>query len=89
MNNIDELRQYYLKKAPYPFCVFIEEGLFTTDEKAAINKYGYWFEAICRDKVPLTTDKLKRFRSAKERNTSDRNKWEDLWVRYVKAEVPF
>ena len=42
-----------------------------------------------RGEVPLTTDKLQRFRRAKETNTSDRNKWEDLWVRYFAERCPF
>jgi hypothetical protein len=87
--NIDELRQYYLNKAPYNFCGTIREGIFTTDEETAITKYGYWFEAIWNDNVPLTTDKLKRFRIAKEINSSERNRWEDLWVRYDQERCPF
>jgi uncharacterized protein YifE (UPF0438 family) len=87
--NIDELRQQYLNKAPYPFDGTIREGVFTTAEKAAIKKYGYWFEAIWQDQVPLTTDKLKKFRRAKEMESSKRNKWEDLWVRYNRERCPF
>ena len=87
--NIDELRQHYLNKAPYPFDGYVKKELFTTDEIAGINKYGYWFEAIWTGKVPLTTDKLKRFRNAKKLNASDRNKWEDLWVRYNAERCPF
>ncbi|MBT7912812.1 hypothetical protein HN588_02765, partial [Candidatus Bathyarchaeota archaeon] len=73
--NLSELRQQYLNKAPYPFDGTIREGIFTTDEVAAINKYGYWFEAIWGGKVPLTTDKLKRFKGAKQMDTSERNNW--------------
>jgi hypothetical protein len=87
--NINELRQQYLEMAPYPFDGTIREGIFTTDEKAAIIKYGHWFEAIWNDKVPLTTDKLKKFRRAKELDPSDRNKWEALWVRYDLERCPF
>ena len=87
--NLDELRQHYLCKAPYPFDEFIREGIFTSDEIAAINKYGHWFEAIWRGKVPLTTEKLKRFSGAKKMDPSDRNKWEDLWVRYDRERCPF
>jgi len=87
--NIDELRQQYLNKAPYPFDGTIMEGIFTSDEIAGINKYGYWFEAIRGGKVPLTTDKLKRFHKANEMDPSDRNKWEDLWIRYEQERCPF
>ena len=87
--NLDELRQHYLCKAPYPFDEFIREGIFTADEKAAINKYGHWFEAIWRGEVPLTTEKLKRFRGAEKMDPSERNKWEDLWVRYDRERCPF
>lgn len=87
--NLDELRQDYLNKAAYPFDGIIREGFFTSDEKAAINKYGHWFEAIWNDKVPLTTDKLKKFRRAKELDPSDRNKWEALWIRYDRERCLF
>jgi uncharacterized protein YifE (UPF0438 family) len=63
--------------------------MFTTDEVAAINKYGYWFEAIWSGKIPLTTDKLKRFKNAKRMAPLERNKWEDLWVRYNRERCPF
>ena len=86
---LDELRQQYLQMAPYSFDGMIHEGAFTTDEKAAISKYGYWFEAIWAGKVPLTTEKLKRFKRAKEIPPTDRNKWEDLWVRYNRERCPF
>jgi uncharacterized protein YifE (UPF0438 family) len=69
--------------------VTIPEGMFTTDEVAAINKYGYWFEAIWSGKIPLTTDKLKRFKNAKRMAPLERNKWEDLWVRYNRERCPF
>jgi uncharacterized protein YifE (UPF0438 family) len=87
--NLDERRQRYLNKAPYPFDWTIPEGLFTTDEVEAINKYGFWFEAIWRGEVPLTTEKLKRFRGAEKMDPSERNKWEDLWVRYDREKCPF
>jgi uncharacterized protein YifE (UPF0438 family) len=87
--NLDELRRHYLGKAPYPFDGIIREGIFTADEKAGIAKYGHWFEAIWCGKVPLTTDKLKRFKNAKQMDPSDRNKWEDLWVRYDRERCPF
>lgn len=87
--NVDELRQKYLNKAPYPIDGTIREGIFTPEEIAGINKYGHWFQAIWDDKVPLTTDKLKRFRRAKELDPSNRNKWEDLWVRYDLERCPF
>lgn len=86
---LDELRQKYLQMAPYPFDGMVGEGVFTTDEKVAISKYGYWFEAIWAGKVPLTTEKLKRFKYAREMPPSDRNKWEDLWVRYDRERCPF
>ena len=63
--NLDDLRQQYLNMAPYPMDGMINESIFTADEKSAISKYGYWFEAIWSGKVPLTTDKLKRFKRAK------------------------
>ena len=87
--NLDELRQHYLWKAPYPFDEFIREGIFTSDEIAAINKYGHWFEAIWRGEVPLTTEKLKRFKNAEKMDPSERNKWEELWVRYDRERCPF
>ena len=87
--NLDELRQHYLQKAPYPFDGTIQEGIFTKDEETAIEKYGYWFEAIWNGKVPLTTEKLKRFHRAKEIVDSERNRWENLWVRYDKERCPF
>ena len=88
-NNIDELRKYYLQKAPYPYDRFIEHGAFTSDELAAIQKYGWWFEAIWNNKVPLNTKKLKSFHSARKKNRSERTKWEDLWVRYDQERCPF
>jgi hypothetical protein len=87
--NLDDLRQQYLNMAPYSIDGMINESIFTADEKSAIAKYGYWFEAIWVGKVPLTTEKLKRFKRAKEMDPSDRNKWEDLWVRYDKERCPF
>jgi uncharacterized protein YifE (UPF0438 family) len=87
--NIDELRQHYLSQAPYPFDGTIREGMFTPDEVASISRYGYWFEAIWSGRVPFTTDKLKRFNGAKQMDPSARNKWESLWVRYVRARCPF
>ena len=87
--NIDDLRQQYLNKAPYLLDGTIREGIFSSDEIASINKYGHWFEAIWCGKVPLTTDKLKRFHNAKRMDTSDRNKWEALWVRYERERCPF
>jgi uncharacterized protein YifE (UPF0438 family) len=87
--NIDELRQQYLNKAPYPFDGTIVDGTFSTVEKAAIAKYGYWFEAIWAGEVPLSTEKLKRFKKAKEMSPTDRGKWEELWVRYDRERCPF
>ena len=87
--SIDELRQQYLSKAPYSICDTITEGVFTADELAGIQRYGYWFQAIWDDQVPLATDKLKRFRNARKLNSLDRNKWEDLWVRYDLERCPF
>ncbi len=87
--NLDNLRRQYLKMAPYPIDGMISEGIFTTDEKSAIAKYGHWFEAIWAGKVPLTTEKLKRFKRAKEMSPTERNKWEDLWVRYDRERCPF
>ena len=86
---LDELRQHYLSKAPYPIDVMIPEGVFTLDEKAAIQKYGYWFEAIWSGKAPLTTDKLKHFANARKLDLSERTKWEDLWIRYERERCPF
>jgi len=56
--NLGELRLQYLDKSPYPFDETIREGIFTSGEQTAINKYGYCFEAIWSGKVPLITDKL-------------------------------
>ena len=79
---IDDLRQKYLRKAPYPLGGTETESRFTTEEKSIISKYGYWFEAIWAGQVPLTTEKLKRFKRARDLNPAERNKFEDLWVRY-------
>jgi hypothetical protein len=87
--NIDELRQKYLSMAPYPIDETIRQEIFTSDEIAGIHKYGYWFEAIWNDKVPLATDKLKSFHQAMKMAPSDRGKWEDLWVRYDRERCPF
>ncbi len=87
--NIDKLRLNYLNKAPYPFDGSIMEGVFTTEEKTAIAKYGYWFEAIWAGKVPLETEKLQRFKKANDLSPAERNKWEDLWVRYDRERCPF
>ena len=87
--SLDDLRHHYLNKAPYPFDGTILEDTFTSDEIAGINKYGYWFEAIWGGKVPLTTYKLKRFKHAKQMDPSNRNKWEDLWIRYETERCPF
>ncbi len=86
--NIDELRQNYLSKAPYPLDVTKMEGHLTTEEKSIISNYGYWFEAIWAGQVPLTTEKLKRFKRAKELDPAARNKFEDLWVRYNQRATP-
>ena len=67
----------------------INKTMFTVDEKFAITKYGYWFEAIRACKIPLTTEKLKLFKRAKEMNTAERNKWENLWVHYNRERCPF
>jgi|GEM_PF-1175126 len=40
-------------------------------------------------KVTFTTDKLKRFHDAKRIDASERNKWEDLWVRYERERCLF
>ena len=85
----DKLRRHHLNKAPYPYDEFIREGSFTTDEIAAIKKYGYWFEAIWNGKIPLNTDKLKSFGRAKDLKTSGRTKWEKLWIRYERERCPF
>ena len=62
----------------------------TTDkEQADIAKYGNWFQAIWNDKVPLVTDKLKRFYDAKNTNSTDRTKYEELWYQYKLRELPF
>ena len=87
--NLDELRLHYLNKAPYPIDGMIPKGVFTQDEELAIQKYGYWFEAIWSDKVPLTTDKLKNFANARKLDPSERTKWEKLWIRYDQERCPF
>ncbi|MDC1213883.1 hypothetical protein N8000_05350 [Rhodospirillales bacterium] len=87
--NIDELRQHYLNKGPYPVDQLILGHQFTEDEISGLRKYGYWFEAIWAGKVPLSTEKLHRFKNAMKLNPADRNKWEDLWVRYDMERCPF
>ena len=87
--DLDNLRREYLEKAPYPFDELIPRRMFTKEEKEYIAKYGYWFEAIWAGKVPLTTEKLKRFKRAKEIPPSERTRWEDLWVRYDQERCPF
>lgn len=87
--DLDDLRKKYLDMAPYPFDGMVAEGLFTVEEMSAIAKYGYWFEAIWAGKVPITTEKLRRFKGARQVAVSERNKWEDLWVRYDRERCPF
>ncbi len=87
--SLDDLRQGYLDMAPYPIDGMVGENTFTSEEKLAIAKYGYWFEAIWVGKVPLTTEKLRRFKRAKQMAAPERNKWEDLWVRYDRERCPF
>lgn len=87
--SLDDLRQRYLDMAPYPIDGMVGEGTFTPEEKSAIAKYGFWFEAIWAGKVPLTTEKLRRFKRAKQTAVAERTKWEDLWVRYDRERCPF
>ena len=58
------------------------ESHFTKEENSIISKYGFWFEAIWAGQVPLTTERLKRFKRAKDLPPEERNKFEDLWVRF-------
>ena len=86
---LDELRQHYLSMAPYPIDGIVPDGAFTQDERAALQKYGHWFEAIWSGKVQLTTDRLTHFANAKKLKPSERTKWEELWIRYEQERCPF
>jgi len=74
----------------YHFDTTIDENYhFSDKEQADIAKYCNWFQAIWNDKVPLVTDKLKRFYAAKNPNFKDRGKYEELWCQYKSRELPF
>ena len=86
--NIDVLRQRYLQQAPFRYDPAVKPH-FSDEELDAIEKYGYWFEAIWNDQVPLETDKLKHFYLAKSKQIDSRSRLEDLWYRYNDLIVPF
>jgi len=89
MTNTDKLRQHYLTMPHYHFDMTIDDYHFSDKDQADIAKYGNWFQAIWSDNVPLVTDKLKRFYAAKNPNTKDRGKYEELWYQYKKRELSF
>jgi len=89
MDNTDKLRQHYLTMPRYHFDMTIDDYHFSDKERADITKYGNWFQAIWNDQVPLVTDKLKHFYTAKNPNCTDRGKFEELWYQYKLRELPF
>jgi hypothetical protein len=68
---IDQLRNQYTQ-TPYMFDMTMSEYEFSKKEKALIERYGNWFEAIWNGEVPLHTDKLKHFYAVKEANFQNR-----------------
>ena len=89
MTNTEKLRQHYLSMPHYHFDMTIVDCNFSDNDQADIAKYGNWFQAIWSDKVPLVTDKLKRFYAAKNPNAKDSGKYEELWYQYKLRELPF
>tara|TARA_R110001592_G_scaffold254784_1_gene518238 strand:+ start:3442 stop:3723 length:282 start_codon:yes stop_codon:yes gene_type:complete len=92
--NIDELRARYLGMPKYQYDPIINSENFSSDEIIAIEKYGHWFDAISKGKIPLDieTDKIKHFYEATKLTQSDfkgRTKYEELWLKYKEAECPF
>ena len=86
--NVDQLRDEYLSMAPFRYDLTVKSH-FSDKELQAIEKYGYWFNAIWVDQVPLSTDKLQHFYLAKNRLFESRTKLESLWFKYKQLEVPF
>jgi hypothetical protein len=86
--SIDDLRNKYIEKAPYPYDLTVKAH-FSEQELATIVMYGFWFDAIWKDQVPLITDKLKHFYLAKSRQFDSKTKIEELWFRYNDLIVPF
>ena len=69
--DLDNLRREYFQKPPYELDGKIAEGIFTKEEKEGIARYGHWFEAIWAGKVPLTTEKLKKFYNARQASPNE------------------
>ena len=84
--NTDNLKEKYLSMAPQPYDQTVDHH-FTDEELQAIKKYGFWLNAIWRDQVPLTSDKLKHFYLAKNRLFEARTKLESLWYKYKNLEL--
>ena len=89
MIDVDKLRQHYLSMSHYHFDMTIDDYYFSDKDRADIAKYGNWFQAIWEGKVPLVTDKLKRFYVAKNSNAKNRGRYEELWYQYKLRELPF
>ena len=85
---IDQLREEYLARGTYPYDPTTTTH-FTDEELVTIEKYGYWFNAIWEDNVPLVTDKLKHFYLAKSRQFHEKTRLEALWFKYKNLELPF
>jgi hypothetical protein len=74
--DIDILRQQYCATT-HQFDNFVPKDQFSANEIQLITQYGKWFDAILRGDVPLVTDKLRHFYSARSRN------FETCGVRFV------
>ena len=87
---VDGLREKYLNMAPYPMARLFDRGLFTPEEIKILEKYGYWFEALLLEQVPITTEKQKKFMKAQKKGFEPKGIYERLWYRYRDAtKTPF
>jgi uncharacterized protein YifE (UPF0438 family) len=85
---VDDLREKYLKMAPYKMDNFFDHGLFTPEELEILKKYGHWFYALTFGPVPIITEKQKKFVKAQQKDVEPKGKYERLWYRYCDATKP-
>lgn len=81
----DQLREKYIQMGPYPIDPICDLGLFSPEEITTLEKYGYWFEAMAYGKVPLVTEKQKKFIKAQKKGYEPKSNVERLWYRYTEA----
>lgn len=83
MNNEAKKHQEYLK-AKGQFTIACNPVIFSHEEIALLEKYGYWFEALAEGGLLPFSAEQKQFVEVAQMRKKPETLYEKLWFRYIK-----